>query len=1488
MNIFLRFFYVSVVIAGVSLPSFSNPSDSTDILRFKRHISSLDYISRKTNNSKYFLNLTSQYCDSILAIDSNNAFATGYQQKVKLTLATCTQNMNHKVELFPFFNGSPSYMGFADDPIEYAYDMALEKLLKSTYIKLQNVSLSQSNTSSIIIRNKCDDEMFEIIHQVLHKNTNHSIISNEELEILFGREGASDFINGNIDEKRVQLLCERLEIDRLGIFRVNDLDVINESIWLVESEFLTYQKGVGFTESIYARGFNVDKRSVNFLSIFLFLLKSILIISIISFLNQNLFRIINNSQNVVNDLLSLFLKKLQFVSTFFIIPLLFSFVFIYVLSFVIPDPEDHYLEVKSKLWMVLITIGISIVPTTINLYFVNRMDIDGFHTLKGYRYFANTSLYAAYFPLSVFFIIQFDKYPIYPHFLLVTITLIIGDLLARSLFRYSSVTKNAALTKNAIVGFSLGILSLLIFNIIILTGFSIENIGYSILFIAPISALYYLIDYLLNKNYVSPKDQLQKLSSIGEIAFIGSLLDPKKEIYDKVMSSITDTELNIMLVSGPAGIGKTRSLKEVEQIFKQHEWDWYYGDCDELQGENVISYEPFLEAFKELLKIDEFTDRGKNIEGTIGKALNIGAAIVDIDSSFISDYQRDSGQSISEICIEIIDKLENRKNKIILVIEDLHWIDMESYAFLKQLIKHITRNKFLRGNMCIIFTLRDDALSEMRGPSYSNLLVDLENLNLNATYQFSIMELLTKKSFRVIDFVKHLSSGNNQFKIQSNSLQEVNTLFNEAAVEFDHLTQLTPLYIFSVLEKWVNEGVLKYSSEGYVLTQNIDSNSLPNNDEVDNYYHTIIARYEDKWKRLLESASVIGNKFNADILAQVWNYELLEVLGFLEKAVNDKLLIDVPEEDNIYRFSDKRIISAFKSYFNVSEFEGDKQIIIEYNKRYVQLQKSIIENPSDYSIEEILSVIRRLSTLLKNDFYLAITKKLVFEVTLRLIDQFEEDKLSGFNDFLRNTGELDIECRIIDSLIEISNNGSTNQRLDEIEKDVFEINCEPNSVAFDLRLYALMLKDSSLSHFEKFSLTSSDLTYIYEKTINYFKGNSQFNLGLLYVLYTYKSSLDNIARLHDFYEKVDLKSVEYDIKVELWELKFLRRKDPMPIDDINERSRLLVEQVKKSNNQNLIESVLSYRLLFLSNSMENDEMAIDTFLSHADLLKNENKITLQWVQLVLNFMRTSSSEVYFKLYAEDAQAKFISCELFLHKIIDFNHWNKTVTLWVDAKIEYLKSLKNYSDLEKLILDQMKRIELVDGLDSLNMEYYGYCIDLATVYEDLEKGGLAIKYRLIAIDILKKKTQSNRILKRLASNYSNISQVYRTEMSDGNNAVLFANKALEIREKFEYDNSYGFALFQLARALDFNEQYKDAAKIYTKALPYFDGNSKKQIFKKLVVELRLGLTQSQFDVSLAKGSLKKVVKEITQEERKIYVTDEIQKFIDLAKKILSSP
>ena len=170
-------FIITSYFFSVNLQSQSAETDSLLIEKYKRHISSLNYISGQTDNGKYFLNLSNNYTDSILAIEPKNSFAKDFKNKINLTLATCDQNMNHKVQLFPFFRGLPSYLGFADDPIEYAYDDALEKLLSLKYIKLQNSPISQVNITSIAVRDNCDDEMFEIVNQILTKKTNHTTCS---------------------------------------------------------------------------------------------------------------------------------------------------------------------------------------------------------------------------------------------------------------------------------------------------------------------------------------------------------------------------------------------------------------------------------------------------------------------------------------------------------------------------------------------------------------------------------------------------------------------------------------------------------------------------------------------------------------------------------------------------------------------------------------------------------------------------------------------------------------------------------------------------------------------------------------------------------------------------------------------------------------------------------------------------------------------------------------------------------------------------------------------------------------------------------------------------------------------------------------------------------------------------------------------------------------------------------------------------------------
>ena len=1476
-----------VILLFLFLSNFSwanSEIDSLKIKRLKNHVSSLDYITRQIDNSKFYLNLNKSYCDSILSIDPSNKFALDFKEKINLTLATCDQNINHKIELFPFFNGFPHYMGFADDPIEYAYDDSLEKLLSSKYPKVENGPISNTNISSIVVRNSCDDEMFEIVNQILLKNTNHYIIPKHELEEILGKSTATSLINGNVDLEAVSLLCEKLNLDRLGIFNVNDLDVINNSIWLVQSEFYTFHKEYGFSEPIFTRGFNIDKRSFSIIYILLLLIKSILLIAFISFLNQKLKRIFNSSDSIIKDLWNLFIDKIKFVGISFIVPLIFSFILIYSISYLMPSAEEHFEEFSAKFWLFSITIGMSIIPTIVNLYFVNRMDLDGFHTVKGYRYFANTSLYATYFPLFVFYIIQFETYPITEHFLLIGITLLIGDLLARSYFQFSSVTNNSALKKQGVYGIILGIVALMEFNSIILTELTIANLGLSIVVILPLSIAHYAIGYYLNKTHEYNLNQSSNKTLLSNVPYIKELLNPKDAIFNKIANTISDTELNIMIVSGPAGIGKTRGLLETKELFELSGWDWYYGDCDELQGESAISYEPFLEGFKELLKIEEFTNRGEKMEKSMGKAVNIGAAIMDIDASFIGDYERNTERSISEMCIEIIDKLESRKNKTIFVMEDLHWIDPESYVFLNKFIEMINRNKFLRGNMCIVLSIREESLFDYRGPSLSQLIAKINDLNKNSSFKFKVEELLNFSNFNTVDFVKHLSQQDNQFKIQNNSLAEINSLLNNSIKEKNMLGQITPLYIFKTLEKWISDGLLKYSPSGYLLTSNIDSDSLPNDMEVDSFYHTIIDQYDEKWQRLLESASTIGNKFNADILTQVWGYELLDVLGFLEKVVEDNLLIDISEEDNIYEFKDKRIISSIKSYFNKDDNSGDKQIIKEYNKRYLHLQNTIIENPHNHSVEEILSIIRRLSSLLINETYLKIAEKLILEVVVRLVKQGEEDKLLGFNAFLISTNKLDHVTELISYLIQINSFSSIHiSKLNEIRDEVSVIESKTNSIALDLKLFILFILKNKHQIKSKEFVSLPELEYIKDKIFNEFKGNLQFQFAIEYMLYSYKSAKESIQILKDFYTNVEQKTEEHNQLIELQELKFMGLDSPIKKEEIDERSFKLIEKIKDIKSSSIKFKILKFRLEFLASILENDEKAIIEFREYNHLLISSEGVNKLWVGFVINFLGSWSASTYIIKHPDEAQEKFLKCENYFKKIIDFRILSNDLIYFTDAKKEVLGNTKKYKELKKVSLDYLKIVK--ESIGVRNIDYAYACTDLGKVYENLKEGEMSVKYRLMGIDALHELEQTDSIKKALATAYGNLSHIYRNHLNDSKKAIICAQKSLEFKESFEKNKSYGISLYNLGRAYAMNNEFQKSADFIKQALQYFKESSNKEIYQKCVLEINLGIILSEFDKETARNLLKKSIEKIESEDISIYISTELNKRIKIGKNIL---
>tara|TARA_B110001450_G_scaffold52027_1_gene48625 strand:- start:3160 stop:7908 length:4749 start_codon:yes stop_codon:yes gene_type:complete len=1349
---------------------------------FKKHILSLDYISRKTASSKFFLNMAKKYCDSLIITGQDSAWAEAFKEKIDLTIITCEFNMNHVVQLFPYFNSFPSFMGFADDAIEYAYDNTLNQLFNTTFKKIHNEPLSEANICSIVVRRDCDDEMFEIVKQTIMGSTNHFILTNEDLEKTLGIEKTNELTNGVMDTNSINKICKLYELENLGIFDVSNLDNIDEKIWLVESKFNTYSVEKGFTEAVFTRGFCQDKRGVLGLNIILLILESILFIAFIAVFDENIIKYIRTKKLFsFREAIMQTFKKIKFVSICFIAPTILSFLMINAVSVLIPGPTDHYMESSAIIWLIALTLGMSIIPTFLNLFLINRLQIDGFHNIRGYRTFANASLYATYLPLFVFYIIQFENHPWEAHFLLVVLTFVIADLLARSYFQFTSKSKHQNLKSQAIAGLIVGIIAMIFFNTYALTEISIEVFLSNIIFVAPLSIIHWAIGKYFDRVNKKKLESSTEKTLLSDLKFITDVINPFNDIYYVIDNKVSDSYLNIMLIDAPMGIGKTRSIMEAKSFFTQNNWNWHYGDCDEMQDENSVSFEPFLEAFKDLLNIEEFTDRSQHMENLSGDAVKAIADISGAGSNMISELKRDESRSMTEICIEILDKLEASQNKTVFIMEDLHWIDPESYAFLKHFIKTVNRSEFIRKNLCIVLTTRNDKLNSYRGVSSKKILEDLSQINQNVTTKILIENLLTEESFNVKDFISHVSNQNQQFKIQEDSLNDINYKLNNAINTGSDKFKITPLYVLKIIEQWIQNKVLKYTLDGYVLTESIETIELPNTDEIDSYYHGILDKFDKKWTRLLESAAIIGNKFNADILSQVWGYELLEIMEFLEDAEEKALITDLSDEDNIYEFKDKRITSAIKSYFPSSGDSGVKQIIIEYNKRYLDLQKNIIDDPSEFSVEEILSVLRRLTLMMSNSYYSSTAKRLIFEVVVRLVPEEEFDKISAFSNLLKERKLISLSELIL-LVTEITNPNTSFKKVKELGNILLSKNYNEGSVEQQFRIYGLMFKEKRFSsefdnNDEKF-LKESELEFISDCITNTYKGNTLLEMSFLYLVSVKFEFNEKIKFLENL--DVNLSTFSDHSRVSLFiehKKLVLTLKEKFENKIIDKRSKILLKKSTTNNDKRLIKLCLQLRLRIVTKYLNNKEDSISIYKDHINLLKTNDSISSYWVSLLTYFYSSWSASMYIKENPDKAQDDLDLCDEFISKRHDKGEWTELINDFIRAKKRYLSQTdqpKEYSEICK------SHIELLEQNNLQNSTQFGTaCVDLSDYYLKLKDYKNQIKFRLKQIETLEKIYENKSKPWSLKTAYSNISFCYRNYIKDYKKSTEFALKSLDV-------------------------------------------------------------------------------------------------------------
>jgi len=292
---------------------------------------------------------------------------------------------------------------------------------------------------------------------------------------------------------------------------------------------------------------------------------------------------------------------------------------------------------------------------------------------------------------------------------------------------------------------------------------------------------------------------------------------------------------------GDAGVGKSRLLYEMRNRLAPEEYGYLEGRCLEYGGS--MAYLPILYILRSYLEIRE-GDREALIkkrmqERILGLDENLGYVIAPLqsllslsieDEAFAALEPKERRERTFEALRDLLVR-GSQQRPLILAIEDAHWIDRTTEAFLDYMIGWLTRTPIL-----LIILYRPEYTHPWGSKSYYT--------------KIGLDQLSPASSSELIQAV--LEDGETAPELRQLILDRAagNPLFME---EFTH----------SLLEN----GAIQRKDEKYVLSKSSADIQVP--DTIQGIIAARMDRLENNLKRTMQVASVIGRDFAFRILQAI-------------------------------------------------------------------------------------------------------------------------------------------------------------------------------------------------------------------------------------------------------------------------------------------------------------------------------------------------------------------------------------------------------------------------------------------------------------------------------------------------------------------------------------------------------------------------------------------------------------------------------------------
>ncbi|PVX23276.1 MAG: hypothetical protein CW691_11090 [Candidatus Bathyarchaeum sp.] len=357
-------------------------------------------------------------------------------------------------------------------------------------------------------------------------------------------------------------------------------------------------------------------------------------------------------------------------------------------------------------------------------------------------------------------------------------------------------------------------------------------------------------------------DRLQS-KVLSEPAFVGRQQELAQLVH--CLESVAKGKGITVFVSGEAGSGKTRLVNEFLKVTKKSENLIMFGWC---LSNNTLPYFPFIEAFSSNIMGRE---GGTILSQPVGMKSWLSENYP-VEKNMMSINQVWKDQAFIAITRELL-YLSSVK-PLILVLEDMHWADSASLALLHYISRAIINEKIL-----VLVTFRSEELGrDIEGRLHP--LVETVNL-LGREGLYSEIQLSNLDQNGIREIAESMLGGKANQKLVEKLAKE---------------SQGNPLFIVEFLRMLSEHGNLIRKNDQLQLSG--EKLGMPS--KVKEVIMRRIETLRPDQRRVLDVASVIGEKFSPDLVAGALSKDRLEILEILNGILKSKSLLRVEEDFYVF------------------------------------------------------------------------------------------------------------------------------------------------------------------------------------------------------------------------------------------------------------------------------------------------------------------------------------------------------------------------------------------------------------------------------------------------------------------------------------------------------------------------------------------------------------------------------------------------------------